>query len=156
MTTIQPAAGAVAGGTRRRPPRFNHVAMSVPAELLGPQGRAELCAFYGDTLGWRELPTETIDHRRLVFGVHTVQQFVFLIADPEPMRCPRLDHFGLSVGTLEELDEILAACRRWQARDPRVDLIDKQVEDHGPLVITNMYVRYLLPMMVEIQHWEFT
>jgi hypothetical protein len=84
-----------------------------------------------------------------------VQQFVFLIADDEPMRCPRLDHFGLSVATMAELDEILDACRRWQARDPRVDLIDKQTEDHGPLVITSMYVRFLLPMMVEIQHWEF-
>jgi len=141
--------------TRTRPPRFNHVAMSVPSELLGPEGRAELIAFYGDVFGWQELPTETIDGQRLIFGVHTVEQFVFLIADEVPMTCPRLDHYGLSVQTEAELDAILAAARAWQERDDRVDIVDKKTDDHGMLAITSIYVRYLLPMMVEIQWWDW-
>ena len=141
--------------TKVRPPRFNHVAMSVPSVLLEPDGRAELTAFYGDVFGWEELPTETVDGQKLVFGVHTVEQFVFLIADDPPMTCPRLDHYGLSVATEAELDAVLEHAKVWQARDDRVDIIDKKTEDHGMLAITSIYVRYLLPMMVEIQWWEF-
>ena len=63
------------------------------------------------------------------------------------MECPRLDHFGLSVGAESELDDILARAKAWQERDDRVDIIDKQVDDHGMLAITSIYVRYLLPMM---------
>ncbi len=138
-----------------RAPRFNHVAMSVASELLEPAGRAELCAFYGAVFGWHELPTETVDGQKLVFSVHTIEQFVFLIADDPPMTCPRLDHFGLSVATEVELDAVLAASRAWQERDSRVEIIDKKTEDHGMLAITSIYVRYLLPMMVEIQWWEY-
>ena len=71
------------------------------------------------------------------------------------MACPRLDHFGLSVGAESELDDILARAKAWQARDDRVDIIDKKVDDHGMLAITSIYVRYLLPMMVEIQWWDY-
>ena len=138
-----------------RPPRFNHVAMSVPSTLLAAAGREELTAFYTDVFGWHELPTETIDGQRLIFSVHTVEQFVFLIADDAPMTCPRLDHFGLSVETEAELDAVLAKAKEWQARDDRVDIIDTKTEDHGMLAITSIYVGYLLPMMVEIQWWEF-
>lgn len=141
--------------TKVRQPRFNHVAMSVPSALLEPAGRAELAAFYGDVFGWQELPTESIDGQRLIFGVHTIEQFVFLIADDEPMTCPRLDHYGLSVETEAELDAVLTKAKAWQERDDRVDIIDKKTEDHGMLAITSIYVRYLLPMMVEIQWWEY-
>jgi hypothetical protein len=129
--------------------------MSQPSELLEPEGRAELTAFYGDVFGWQELPTETVDGKKLVFGVHAVEQFVFLIADDPPMTCPRLDHFGLSVGTEAELDAVLEKAKAWQARDERVDIVDKSTEDHGMLAITSIYVRYLLPMMVEIQWWDW-
>jgi hypothetical protein len=139
-----------------RPPRFNHVSMSVPTTLLEPAGRTELVDFYGDVFGWHELPTMTIDGGRLVFGVHTVEQFVFLIADDPPMVCPRLDHYGLSVATMEELDAVLAAAKAFREHDDRVDIIDKETTDHGMLKISSIYVGYLLPMMVEIQHWEFT
>ncbi|HEY7438305.1 MAG TPA: hypothetical protein VIC35_02810 [Acidimicrobiia bacterium] len=141
--------------TKPRKPRFNHVAMSVPADLLGEQGRKELCDFYGDVFGWAELPTETVDRKKLVFGVHTIEQFVFLIADDPPMTCPRLDHYGLSVETMEELDDVLARAKAYRESDDRVEIVDKKTDDHGMLAITSIYVRYLLPMMVEIQHWEY-
>ncbi len=138
-----------------RAPRFNHVAMSVASELLQPTGRAELVDFYGDVFGWRELPTETVDGKKLVFGVHTIEQFVFLIADDPPMTCPRLDHYGLSVGSEAELNVVLDAARRRRLQDDRVDIIDKETTDHGMLAITSIYVRFLLPMMVEVQWWDY-
>jgi hypothetical protein len=137
-----------------RNPRFNHVAMSLPPELLDEEHRELLTDFYGHVFGWQELPMLTEDRKRLVFQVYTVEQFVFLIADEPPMVCPRLDHFGISVGDESELDDILARAQAFKARDDRVDIIDRKVEDHGMIAITSMYVRYLLPMMVEVQWWD--
>ena len=138
-----------------RTPRFNHVAMSVSPDLLDETGRADLCRFYGEVFGFEELPTMTEDRRRLVFGCYTIEQFVFLIAGDTPMTCPRLDHYGFSVGTEAELDAMLERAKAFQKDDPRVDIVDKQVDDHGFLAITSFYVGYLLPMMVEVQWWDF-
>ena len=141
--------------TKTRTPRFNHVAMSVPADLLDAQSRADLVRFYGEVFGFEELPTMTEDRHRLVFGCYEIEQFVFLIANEEPMTCPRMDHYGFSVATEGELDEIVARAKAFQERDPRVDIVDKHVDDHGSLAITACYIGYLLPMMVEVQWWDF-
>ena len=138
-----------------RKPHFNHVAMSVPADLLDAQHRTDIVRFYDEVFGFKELPTETEDRRKLVLSVHTYEQFVFLIADDQPMACPRLDHYGISVATEQELDDMLARARAYKERDDRVDLVERQVEDHGVLAITSFYVGYLLPMMVEVQWWDF-
>lgn len=138
----------------RGPARFNHVAMSMPAEALDEQNRADIVAFYSEVFGWVEHPTMTEDRTRLVMGVHSYDQFVFLIAADDPMRAPRLDHFGLAVDTVEELHEVRARAEAYAGRDDRVDLIDYDVEDHGVLKLHNFYVGYLLPMMVEVQCFE--
>ena len=138
-----------------RKPRFNHVAMSLPSDLLGAAHREEIVRFYHEVFGWDEIPMMTIDERRLVLSVYTTEQFVFLIADDSPMTCPRLDHYGISVGTESELDGMLGRAKAFQEHDDRVDIIDKKVEDHGMLAITSCYIRYLLPMMVEVQWWDW-
>jgi hypothetical protein len=138
-----------------RVPTFNHVAMSMPADRLDADGRKAICDFYGEVFGWEELPTQTEDRKRLVLSAHTYEQFVFLIADDRPMAAPRLDHFGLSVGSLDELTAAHARAVAYRERDDRVDIIDPDVEDHRVLKLHNFYVGYLLPLMVEVQHWEF-
>jgi hypothetical protein len=129
--------------------------MSLPPDLLGDEGRRDIVHFFDEVFGWKELPTETVDRKKLVLSAYTYEQFVFLIADEPPMRAPRLDHFGMSVATEQELDDMLARARAFQARDDRVDLVDKELTDHGMLAITSFYVGYLLPMMVEVQWWDF-
>ncbi len=125
--------------TELRKPRFNHVAMSVSSDLLADEGRAELCRFYGDVFGWNELPTETVDRKKLVFGVHEIEQFVFLIADDSPMVCPRLDHYGLSVATMEELDAVfgrgdgIPGARRPRRHRRQGDDRPRDAEDHQHL-----------------------
>jgi hypothetical protein len=138
-----------------RTPRFNHVAMSVPADLLDEAGRADILDFWGGVFGFQELPTETEDRRKLVLSAYDFEQFVFLIAEDDPMSCPRLDHFGMSVGTLAELEAFHARAKAYAEKDDRVDLIEQDVEDHGVVKIHNFYVRFLLPMMIEIQHFEW-
>lgn len=137
------------------PPQFNHVAMSLPAEALDAEGRSAIIDFYSEVFGFEELPTMTIDRERLILKAWTYEQFVFLIADESPMQAPRLDHFGFSVGTLAEFDETYARAKAYRAEDDRVDLIERDVDDYGGLKIHNFYVGFLLPMMVEVQHWEF-
>jgi hypothetical protein len=136
-------------------PVFNHVAMSVAPDALDEVGRRDIVAFYSEVFGWQELPTETIDRRRLVMMAYRVDQFVFLIAEDEPMRGPRLDHFGMGVASEEELDTFLERARAFRERDDRVDIIEKKTERHPGLSITSFYVGYLLPMMVEVQYFDF-
>lgn len=145
------------GPTFTKPPRFNHVAMSVPAAALDELGRAALAAFYGDVFGFEEYPELTEDRRRLVFRAHSHEQFMFLIADDAPMTAPRLDHVGLSVATLAELEDMAARAAAWKAREPdEVDLIEPSVEEYaGALRLHSFYVRYRLPLMLETQHFEY-
>ena len=140
-----------------RPPRINHVALSVPADRLDGDGRAALTAFYGDVFGFEEYPELTEDRRRLVLRAHTHEQFVFLIADEAPMVAPRLDHFGLSVSSLAEFEEVARRAAAWKAREPgEVDLVEPTVEEYaGALRLHSFYVRYRLPLMVETQHFEY-
>ena len=129
--------------------------MSVPASLLGPDGRKELTDFYGEVFGWKELPTETVDGYKLVMMAYTVDQFVFLIADDPPMTAPGLDHFGLGVATMQELDDYLGRARAYRERDERVRLIDKKAEEYPGLTLTSFYVGFRLPLMVEVQHFDW-
>ena len=140
-----------------KPPRFNHVAMSVSPALLDADGRAALIAFYGDVFGFEEYPDLTQDRQRLVFRAHSHEQFMFLIAEDQPMTAPRLDHFGLSVSTLADFEEVARRAAAWKAKEPDdVDLIEPTAEEFvGALRLHSFYVRYRLPLMVETQHFEF-
>lgn len=136
-------------------PRFNHVAMSVPATLLGDASRAEILDFYGEVFGWQEMPTMTKPGEQLVLQAYSYDQFVFLTAEDEPMSCPRMDHFGMAVDTKEEFDDFLARARERAAVDPRVDLVGPEMEDFEVLELQSFYVGFVLPMKVEVQHWEW-
>jgi hypothetical protein len=144
------------GPSFARPPRLNHVALSVPADRLDAEGRAALAAFYGDVFGFEEYQDLTQDRRRLVLRAHTHEQFVYVVADDRPMTAPRLDHFGLSVSSLAEFEEVARRAAAWKAREPdEVELIEPTVEEYvGALRLHSFYVRYRLPLMVETQHFE--
>jgi hypothetical protein len=61
----------------------------------------------------------------------------------------------MSVATEAELDEVLARAKAFQAKDDRVEIVDKSVDDHGVVAITSIYVKFVLPMWCEIQWWDF-
>jgi hypothetical protein len=147
----------VTGPEFDKPPRLNHVAMSVPGGALDDAGRAALVAFYGDVFGFEEYPELTQDRQRLVFRAHSHEQFMFLIADDEPMAAPRLDHFGLSVASLADFEEVARRAAAWRDAEPDdVDLIEPTYEEFvGALRLHSFYVRYRLPLMIETQHFEY-
>ena len=136
-------------------PRFNHVALSLPTDLLDQEGRDDICRFFDDVLGFTELPTMTEDGRRLVLSCVHWDQFIYLVAEDAPMRCPRMDHFGFSVGSLAELQGIQARAETFRTFDARLNLIDLHADDQKVVTIHSLYVRYILPMMCEFQFWEF-
>ena len=138
-----------------RAPRFNHVAMSLPSTLLDDTNRADIARFWGEVFGFGEIPQMTDPGRRLVLSAGHVEQFVFLIADDEPMRCPRLDHYGISVGARDDLEAAYQRALAFQAGDERVDLIAPSVDDWEVVKIHSFYAGYLLPMMLEVQFWEY-
>ncbi|HEV3282347.1 MAG TPA: hypothetical protein VG032_12170 [Acidimicrobiales bacterium] len=136
-------------------PHFNHVAMSLPADLLDETNRTDICRFWSDVFGFDEIEVMTEDRRRLILSCVHWDQFIFLIAEDEPMSCPRMDHFGFSVGSMEELQGVQERATAFRDRDARVDLIDLHSDDQKVVTIHSLYVRYLLPMMCEVQWWEF-
>ena len=136
-------------------PRFNHVAMSVSADLLDAEGRAALVDYHREVYGFTELDEMTEDRRRLILSCCDYQQFIFLIADDQPMAAPRLDHYGLSVSSMDDFNSCFERARSAAARDARVDLIEPTMEDYDVLKLHSFYAGFLLPMMIEIQYWEF-
>jgi hypothetical protein len=88
-------------------------------------------------------------------------QFVFVQPDPgDGMQPGHLDHFGVEVSSEDAVDEILTAARQFQQKDSRVEIVDKQVartssaESGFDYETINCYVRYILPLMVEVQHFR--
>ena len=144
-------------GGFRGPKRINHVALSVSSDLLGQQGRTDLASFFDNVFGWAELDMMTIDGQRMIFSVNSYDRFVFLLADEAPMSCPPGlpgDHFGVQVDNLDELNIVQARAEAFQARDARVEILPYAVEDHTVLKLHAFYVRYLLPMSIEVQYFE--
>jgi hypothetical protein len=137
-------------------PRLNHVAFTMDRSRLDDAGRAEILDFYGEVFGWEEAPGMTLDRERLVLMAHRYDQFVFLIADEEPMAAPRLDHWGQAVHSRLELDELYQRAKVYAAKDDRVDLIDAHVDEYPGVTIHSFYVRFLLPLMVETQFFEWS
>ena len=53
------------------------------------------------------------------------------------------------------LDAIVERAKAFRAEhDPAVEITDISIEDYGSIRIHNVYVRYLLPLMVEVQFYE--
>jgi hypothetical protein len=141
--------------------RLNHVAMSVPARLLDESTRANLVAFYGDVFGWSEQALDEPGNPLVIrVGVEPTQ-FVFVQPDAGDGTQPgHMDHFGVEVSSEEAVDEILTAARQFQHTDSRVEIVDKQVvrtpsaQGAFDYETINCYIRYILPLMVEVQHFR--
>ena len=82
----------------------------------------------------------TQDRRRLILSCVHWDQFIFLIAEDSPMACPRMDHFGLAVGSLEELQGIQDRAEAFRKGDDRLDLIDLHMDDQKMVKIHSLYI----------------
>jgi len=76
-------------------PRFNHVAMSLPADLLGRESRADICRFFHECWASRDGGHDE-DRRRLILSCVHWDQFIFP-SRGRPDALPRMDHYGFAV-----------------------------------------------------------
>ena len=74
------------------------------------------------------------------------------------MVTPNMDHFGMEVSSKEEMTAMLDRVRAYQSKDDRV-----RITDIGTMVthyndtdytLTNVYIWFLLPLWIELQHVE--
>lgn len=137
-------------------PVLNHVALTVDRELLQGPKRQALKDFYGSVFGWEEIPQLTNDGRRLVFRLYRRGQFLYLISGSRPSSLERADHFGIEVRDKASLEQMIGRAKQFkQTKDAAVEIIDiKHDTDTPQLRLWNAYVRYLLPLMVEVQYYE--
>jgi hypothetical protein len=138
-------------------PRINHVAISVDADVLNDEGRAALLDFYSEVFGWTEGDNSTEKGNPLILLTGSWRQFLYLLpAKDEYMVTPNMDHFGMEVSSMEELMEILERVKVYQGKDDRVRITDvgTMVTQHndGQHTLTNVYIKFLIPLWIELQH----
>ena len=139
--------------------RLNHVAMSMDPKVLDEQGRADALDFYGEVFGWTEGDNTGETGNPLIMMTGAFGEFIYLLpGDPdtgEHMITPSLDHFGLMVKSLDDLHATVDRAKAYADKDDRVRIIDvHQRAPQGGYRLTNAYLGFLLPLMVELQHLE--
>jgi hypothetical protein len=138
------------------PPRLNHVAISMDPAILDEKGRADILDFYGDVFGWTEGDNTGESGNPLIMMTGAFGEFVYLLPGDPWLVSPRLDHFGLQVTDRSQLEAILERAKARAAVDDRVNIIDIDSRTtHGPThdyVLTNAYIGFVLPLMVELQY----
>ena len=139
-----------------KPPILNHVALTVPRALVSDTSeRRRLLDFYERVFGWRSIEMMQVEGERIVMHLHQVTHFLFLVGGDVPLAAPAGDHFGIEVYERETLEAIVNRAKAFRAEhDPAVEITEIAVEDYGPIRIHNSYIRYLLPLMVEVQFYE--
>jgi hypothetical protein len=135
--------------------RFNHMELSFPRGTLTKEFRADVDAFYCDVLGWDALDTDVVGQ-----SCHLLLpddgQFILLAEGDEPMSSPGYDHLGLLMETRQEVDSILAQCRRFQETDARLRIKEYDDLAAGPtLTVHAFYVKHLLPIWFDVQCMEW-
>jgi len=140
------------------PPRLNHVAISMDPALLDDAGRVELLDFYGEVFGWTEGDNTGEIGNPLIMYTGAFGQFVYLLPGDPYLTAPAMDHFGLQVSTLPELEAIVERAKNRQAGDARVTLIDVHARvTQGPThdyTLTSAYIGFVIPLLIELQHLE--
>jgi hypothetical protein len=139
-----------------KPPILNHVALTVPRRLVSdtPE-RRKLLEFYETVFGWRAIDVMSVEGERVVLHLHQLSHFIYLVGGDAPPTLPSGDHFGIEVYERGTLTAIVDRAKAFKAeRDPLVEIVDVDREDYGSIRIYNAYIRYLLPLMVEVQYYE--
>jgi hypothetical protein len=135
--------------------RFNHMELTLPKGVL-ERDREAIRAFYCDVFGLDALDVPILKQTGLLLRTDPeTSQFLLVTEQTKHMSSPGYDHLGFLLEERREVDALLDECRRWQAKDSRVEI--KEYED---LVVSGttthaFYVRYLLPIWFDVQTIEF-
>jgi hypothetical protein len=137
------------------PRRFNHMELTLPRGAL-EAARSEIKSFYADLFGWDALDVPILKQTGLLLRTDAeTSQFILVTEQRAHMTSPGFDHLGLLCETRSEVDALLARAKEWRRRDARVEL--KEYDDlvTGPVTTHAFYVRYLLPIWLDVQVLEY-
>jgi hypothetical protein len=135
--------------------RFNHMELTLPKGELA-RDRAQIAEFYRDMFGFESLDVEILKQTGLLLRTDPeTSQFILVTEQRDHMSSPGYDHLGFLYDSRAQVDELLEKARKWQARDPRVQI--KEYEDLKTPggTVHAFYVRYLLPIWFDVQCMEY-
>ena len=136
-------------------PRFNHMELTLPKGEL-EKSRGEIAEFYGEVFGFESLDVPILKQIGLLLRTDPeTSQFILVTEQKKHMQSPGYDHLGLLYDTRAEVDALLEKTRKWQEREPQVQI--KEYEDlvTGDVTTRAFYVKYLLPIWFDVQVQEF-
>ncbi len=142
---------------------LNHVAVRLPRAALDEPGRSEILAFCGEVFGWREGDNTGEHDDPLVMMTGSFGEFVYLarsddaaLASPDSAARGELDHFGLLVDSVDELESIARRAELFHSgsHTASVSPIGARTTT-GPTAtytLTSCYITYPPLPTVELQH----
>src|SRR3954454_9679854 len=105
--------------------KLNHVAVRVPRAALDNPSRAEILAFCGDVFGWREGDNTGERDDPLIMMTGSFGEFVYLARSDDPAIGTEkgdLDHFGVLIDSIEELEAIAERAGAYEAEGRRASV----------------------------------
>ena len=120
---------------------LTHVAMSVPVGTLTPEFRTQLLAFYGGVFGWREL--EALSNAERMTIAVGAGAYLNVREHAQPLPVPAYEHFGVLVGSADDVHELHDEVERLGAAP---DPVEEPVDGHP-----TFRFEHLLPMAIEVQ-----
>jgi hypothetical protein len=137
--------------------RINHMELTLPPGTLARDQDA-ICAFYSEVFGFEAipLPVPVMETPGLVLRTdqHT-SQFLLLSEQEKYIRSPGYDHLGFIFSTRAEVDDVREQCVQWAKKDARLEIKDYDDIVIGPSTTRAFYVRYLLPIWIDVQTVEY-
>lgn len=137
--------------------RINHLELTLTPGTLA-QEKANLNGFYQDIFGWEgiEVPMVKLDCAKYLLRFDAESsQFLFLTEEPNALKSSSYDHIGLILEDRTAVDVAYEKARQWQQKDARVEIMEMQDMDAGMLNNHSFYVRYILPLWIELQALEY-
>jgi hypothetical protein len=137
------------------PRRFNHMELTVPKGAL-EKSRDELKAFYADLFDWDSLDVPILKQTGLLLRTDPeTSQFILVTEQRAHLTSPGFDHLGMLCDSRAEVDALLAKAKDWQRRDARVEIKEYADLVTGPVTTHAFYVRFLLPIWLDVQVLEY-
>ncbi len=131
--------------------RFNHMELTLPPGALS-RDREDIRRFYGEVFGFEALDVPILGQNGLLLRTDPeTSQFLLITEQRVHIRSPGYDHLGFLFDSRAEVDALLEQCRKWQARDGRVEIKEYDDLEVGDTTVRAFYVRYLLPIWFDVQ-----
>jgi hypothetical protein len=137
--------------------KLNHVAVRVPRAALDDPERSAILAFCEAVFGWFEGDNSTERHDPLIMMTGSFGEFVYLARSDDPRNeRGELDHFGVLVDSVDELDAIAERAHAYHDGERKPSVTDiGSMTTRGPTAtytLTSCYITYAPLPTVEVQH----